>query len=326
MPYVIEPSAGVGRPLLAFLVDAYDEDVAEGEERVVLRLHPRLAPIKVAVFPLLRKGGQPEKALAIRDVLKQHFAVTYDQAGSIGRRYRRQDEIGTPVRHHRRSSDHAGRHRHGARSRHDGAGTHAGRTPGDRAARAADASRRRRRSPQRRSAAERGASSSASETRATATASSHGEEHGTSARAREGDDTPREAATVAKRRAAKPRREDAPRKPARGADAPSKYVYFFGGGKADGRADMKNLLGGKGANLAEMAGLGLPVPPGFTISTEVCTDYYAHGRSYPPALRAAGRRRTSRGSRSIVGRTLRRPDATRCSSRCARARARRCPA
>src|SRR5207247_4111779 len=96
VPDVIEPSAGVGRPLLAFLVDAYDEDSAEGEERVVLRLDPRMAPIKVAVFPLLRKAGQPEKALAIRDLLKAHFPVAYDQAGSIGRRYRRQDEIGTP--------------------------------------------------------------------------------------------------------------------------------------------------------------------------------------------------------------------------------------
>jgi glycyl-tRNA synthetase len=96
VPYVIEPSAGVGRPLLAFIVDAYDEDVADGEERIVLRLDPRLAPLKVAVFPLLRKGGQPEKALAIRDLLKQHFPAAYDQAGSIGRRYRRQDEIGTP--------------------------------------------------------------------------------------------------------------------------------------------------------------------------------------------------------------------------------------
>lgn len=96
VPYVIEPSAGVGRPLLAFLVDAYDEDTAEGEERVVLRLDARLAPIKAAIFPLLRKAGHPEKALTIRDALKEHFAVTYDQAGSIGRRYRRQDEIGTP--------------------------------------------------------------------------------------------------------------------------------------------------------------------------------------------------------------------------------------
>lgn len=96
VPCVIEPSAGVGRPLLAFLVDAYDEDTAEGEERVVLRLDPRLAPVKAAVFPLLRKAGHPEKAHAIRDLLKQHFTVAYDQAGSIGRRYRRQDEIGTP--------------------------------------------------------------------------------------------------------------------------------------------------------------------------------------------------------------------------------------
>src|ERR671935_2089285 len=66
----------------------------------------------------------------------------------------------------------------------------------------------------------------------------------------------------------------------------AKWVYRFGGGSAEGRADMRNLLGGKGANLAEMSRLGLPVPPGFTISTEVCTYFYAHGRAYPPALRA----------------------------------------
>src|SRR5437660_11733150 len=66
----------------------------------------------------------------------------------------------------------------------------------------------------------------------------------------------------------------------------SKYVYFFGGGKAEGRADMKDLLGGKGANLAEMTNIGLPVPAGFTLTTEVCTYYYAHGRSYPPELKA----------------------------------------
>jgi pyruvate, orthophosphate dikinase len=64
-----------------------------------------------------------------------------------------------------------------------------------------------------------------------------------------------------------------------------KHIYFFGGGKAEGAAEMKELLGGKGANLAEMAGLGLPVPPGFTITTEVCTYYYQHGGKYPPALR-----------------------------------------
>jgi glycyl-tRNA synthetase len=96
VPYVIEPAAGADRATLAFLVDAYDEDEAEGEARVVLRFHPRIAPVKAAVFPLLRKDGQPEKALEVRDLLAAHFPVQYDQAGSIGRRYRRQDEIGTP--------------------------------------------------------------------------------------------------------------------------------------------------------------------------------------------------------------------------------------
>jgi pyruvate,orthophosphate dikinase len=66
----------------------------------------------------------------------------------------------------------------------------------------------------------------------------------------------------------------------------SKYVYFFGGGKAEGKADMKALLGGKGANLAEMTNIGLPVPAGFTLTTEICTYYYAHDRQYPPELKA----------------------------------------
>src|ERR1043165_329337 len=65
------------------------------------------------------------------------------------------------------------------------------------------------------------------------------------------------------------------------------WVYSFGSGKADGKADMRALLGGKGANLAEMSNLGLPVPPGFTITTDVCTHYYKHGRSYPDDLNAA---------------------------------------
>ena len=64
----------------------------------------------------------------------------------------------------------------------------------------------------------------------------------------------------------------------------SKYVYFFGDGKADGRTDMKELLGGKGANLAEMTNIGLPVPAGFTITTEVCNYYTAHDKSYPAGL------------------------------------------
>src|SRR2546428_8669433 len=67
----------------------------------------------------------------------------------------------------------------------------------------------------------------------------------------------------------------------------SKCVYFFGSGKAEGRADMKELLGGKGANLAEMTNIALPVPAGFTLTTEVCTYYYSHNQQYPPELKAA---------------------------------------
>jgi glycyl-tRNA synthetase len=95
-PWVVEPALGVDRSMLSFLLDAYDEDVVEGEERIVLRLDPRLAPVKAAIFPLLRKGGQPEKAHAVREMLLPYFTTAYDQAGSIGRRYRRQDEVGTP--------------------------------------------------------------------------------------------------------------------------------------------------------------------------------------------------------------------------------------
>ncbi len=65
----------------------------------------------------------------------------------------------------------------------------------------------------------------------------------------------------------------------------TKYVYVFGSGKADGRSDMKDLLGGKGANLAEMSSIGIPVPPGFTITTEVCQDYYAANRTLPEAVK-----------------------------------------
>ncbi len=94
---MIEPSAGADRSTLAFLVDAYDEDEIDGEQRAVLRLHPSLAPVKVAVFPLMRKAGLPEKAQSIVETLRPFCAVTYDQAGAIGRRYRRQDEVGTPL-------------------------------------------------------------------------------------------------------------------------------------------------------------------------------------------------------------------------------------
>ncbi len=96
VPHVIEPAAGVDRAMLAFLVDAYDEDEIEGEQRTVLRLHPRLAPVKVAVLPLVRKDGQPELATNIYRDLRDRVQAEYDEGGAIGRRYRRQDEIGTP--------------------------------------------------------------------------------------------------------------------------------------------------------------------------------------------------------------------------------------
>jgi glycyl-tRNA synthetase len=96
IPYVIEPAAGVDRAMLAFIVDAYDEDEIEGEQRTVLRLHPRLAPVKVAVLPLVKKDGQPELAANIYRDLRDRFQAEYDEGGAIGRRYRRQDEIGTP--------------------------------------------------------------------------------------------------------------------------------------------------------------------------------------------------------------------------------------
>ena len=97
VPHVIEPAAGADRALLAFVCDAYDEDEVGGEHRTVLRLHPRLAPVKVAVFPLLRKDGHPEAAREVHDLLRRRGIQTeYDDGGNIGRRYRRQDEIGTP--------------------------------------------------------------------------------------------------------------------------------------------------------------------------------------------------------------------------------------
>ncbi len=96
LPYVIEPSAGADRGTLAFLCDAYAEDEVGGEARTVLRLHPRLAPIKVAVFPLVKKAGMPELAADIYRRLKRRWNVAYDEKGAIGRRYRRQDEAGTP--------------------------------------------------------------------------------------------------------------------------------------------------------------------------------------------------------------------------------------
>ena len=96
VPHVIEPAAGADRATLAFLVDAYDEEEVEGEQRTVLKLHPKLAPVKVAVLPLVRKDGQPELAREIVAALRPRMQTEYDEGGSIGKRYRRQDEIGTP--------------------------------------------------------------------------------------------------------------------------------------------------------------------------------------------------------------------------------------
>ncbi len=95
IPYVIEPSLGADRVALAFLVDAYDEEeIAEGDTRVVLHLHPALAPFKAAILPLSKKLS--DKAIELHDELAKYFSVDFDETGSIGKRYRREDEIGTP--------------------------------------------------------------------------------------------------------------------------------------------------------------------------------------------------------------------------------------
>ena len=97
MPYVIEPAAGATRTMAAFLLAAYDEDEINNETRTVLRLHPRLAPYKVAVLPLSKKDTLTPLAHEVRDVLSTSYMVDYDETQSIGKRYRRQDEIGTPL-------------------------------------------------------------------------------------------------------------------------------------------------------------------------------------------------------------------------------------
>ncbi len=101
IPFVIETSAGASRSFMAFLVDAYDEDEApssegKSEKRTVLRFHPALAPVKCAVFPLVNKDGLQDIAKKITEDLQKSFKVFYDESGAVGRRYRRQDECGTP--------------------------------------------------------------------------------------------------------------------------------------------------------------------------------------------------------------------------------------
>jgi len=92
IPYIIETSAGLNRTLLTCLIDAYREE----PERVVLGLHPRIAPLKVAIFPLVKRDGMDKIAYELYDEARTHFKAFYDEGGSIGRRYRRQDEAGTP--------------------------------------------------------------------------------------------------------------------------------------------------------------------------------------------------------------------------------------
>jgi glycyl-tRNA synthetase len=96
IPYIIETSAGVDRSLLVCLVDAYHEEVVKDEERTVLKFDPKIAPIKAGVYPLVKRDNMPEIAKKIEDLLRPHFKVFYDEGGAIGRRYRRQDEAGTP--------------------------------------------------------------------------------------------------------------------------------------------------------------------------------------------------------------------------------------
>ena len=96
LPYIIETSAGADRIVLTLMADAYREEEIEGETRVVLGFHPRIAPLKAAVFPLVKKDGMPETARALHHELQARFPCFYDDSGAIGRRYRRMDEAGTP--------------------------------------------------------------------------------------------------------------------------------------------------------------------------------------------------------------------------------------
>ncbi len=96
VPYVIETSIGASRSTMMFLVDAYEEEEVNGEKRSVLRFHPTLAPYKLAIFPLVNKDGMPEFATRLYHDLRNRFKVYYDDSGAVGRRYRRQDEAGTP--------------------------------------------------------------------------------------------------------------------------------------------------------------------------------------------------------------------------------------
>ena len=96
VPYVIETSIGASRTTMACLVKRAHEEEVKGDTRVVMRFHPRMAPIKAAILPLVKRDGMPEIARTITEDLRRHFRVEYDEGGAVGRRYRRMDEVGTP--------------------------------------------------------------------------------------------------------------------------------------------------------------------------------------------------------------------------------------
>ncbi len=97
IPHVVEPALGTDRAVLTFLVDAYKEEEVDGNMRTVMSFHPKIAPTKLAVFPLMKKDGLGDKAREIFESLKENYACSYDDSGNIGKRYRRQDEAGTPL-------------------------------------------------------------------------------------------------------------------------------------------------------------------------------------------------------------------------------------
>ena len=130
VPYVIEPSLGVDRSLLAFMVDAYDTEEVEGRKRTVLRLHPRLAPVKAAVLPLVSKAGMPDKAREIYEELRRTVPAEYDEGGSIGTPLPPPGRDRHPLGNHRRRPDDGGRHRDAARPRQPRADAGPRRRPG----------------------------------------------------------------------------------------------------------------------------------------------------------------------------------------------------
>ncbi len=126
MPFVVETSVGADRTTLAAARERYREEKVEGEDegRTVLGIHPSLAPIKAGVFPLVKKDGMPEFAEKLANDLRKRFPVFYDESAAIGRRYRRQDEVGTPFCVTVDGQTAAGRYGHRARSRHAPPGAH----------------------------------------------------------------------------------------------------------------------------------------------------------------------------------------------------------